>query len=137
MARTPLFALALGLLAAAGPASPAAPDWGALRDVDTVVVVTSDEDASARETTVWLAVVDGSGYVRTGSTRWGDNALRSPELVLRVGEASYPVRIEFVEDEAQRQRVADAFREKYGWSDAALSWLRGGHPKLMRLLPKQ
>jgi hypothetical protein len=137
MARPPFLALVLGLVAAAGPASPATPDWGALRDLDTVVVVTSDEDGSARETTVWLAVVDGSGYVRTGGTRWGDNAVRSRELVLRAAEASYPVRIEFVEDEALRQRVADAFREKYGWTDRMLSWMRGAHPRIMHLLPKE
>ena len=136
MARIPLLALAYGLVAAAAPAAAAAPDWAALRDVDTVVVGTADLDGSPRETTVWLVVVDGSGYVRTGSTHWGDNAVRSGELVLRALGASTPLRIELVEDEAERQRLADAFRAKYGFTDAALSWVRGSRPKLMHLLPK-
>src|SRR5262249_10142227 len=105
LARIPLAALALGLLVA-GAAAAAVPDWEALRDVGTVVVATTDADGSARETTVWLAVVDGAGYVRTGSTRWGDNAVRNGELVLQVERASYPLRIELVEDEAVRQRVS-------------------------------
>ena len=135
MARIPLAALALALVAA-GAAAAAVPDWGALRDVGTVVVATTDADGSARETTVWLAVVDGAGYVRTGSTRWGDNAVRSGELALVALGARYPLRVELVEDEAVRQRVSDAFRAKYGWTDAMLSWMRGSRPKIMRLVPK-
>ena len=136
MARIPLLTLVAGLVAAAGPAAAEAPDWSALRDVGTVVVGTADDDGSPRETTVWLVVLDGSGYVRTGNTHWGDNAVRSRELVLRALGASTPLRIELVEDEAARQRVADAFRAKYGYTDALLSWVRGSRPKLMHLLPK-
>ena len=135
MARIPLAALALGLLVA-GAAAAAVPDWEALRDVGTVVVATTDADGSARETTVWLAVVDGAGYVRTGGTRWGENAVRNGELVLEVEGASYPLRVEFVEDEALRQRVTDAFRAKYGFTDAMLGWMRGSRPKIMHLVPK-
>jgi hypothetical protein len=130
------FPLALALLAAP-LARAAAPDWESLREVDNVLVVTRDEDGDERETTVWLAVVDGSGYVRTGSTRWGDNLVRSPELVLRAGEASWALRVEFVEDDAERQRIADAFREKYGFFDRMVSWVRGARPKIMRLVPKE
>lgn len=135
MARLPLCALALGLLAA-GAAAAAAPDWAALEGLGTVVVATQDADGSARETTVWLAVVDGAGYLRTGSTRWGENAVRSGGLVLQAPGASYPLRVELVEDEARRQRVSDAFRAKYGWTDAALSWMRGSRPKIMHLVPQ-
>jgi hypothetical protein len=74
--------ISLGLLAA-GPAAAEAPDWDGLRELGTVEVVTTDLDGADRETTVWLAVVDGAGYVRTGSSRWGDNVVRSPELELR------------------------------------------------------
>ena len=135
MVRTPLCALVLALLAATAAAA-GAPDWTALGDVGTVVVATADADGSGRETTVWLVVVDGAGYVRTGNTHWGENAVRSGELALEVDGASYPLRVELVEDEALRQRVGDAFRAKYGWTDAVLAWMRGSRPKIMHLLPK-
>ena len=128
--------LALALLAAP-LARAAAPDWESLNGLGTVLVVTRDADGAERETKVWLAVLDGTGYVRTGNTRWGDNLVRSPELVLRVDEASWPFRVEFVEDEAERQRITDAFREKYGFSDWMVSWMRGARPKIMRLVPKE
>jgi hypothetical protein len=128
--------IALALLAAA-PASAGAPDWAALREVGTVFVATTDADGDPRETKVWLAVVDGAGYVRTGGTTWGENAARDGELVLRAGEASWPMRVELVEDDALRQRVTDAFREKYGFSDRMVSWVRGSRPKIMRLHPKE
>ena len=121
----------------AAVAAAEAPDWESLREVQTVEVVTADEDGASRETTVWLVVVDGAGIVRTGGTSWGENVVRKPELVLRAGEASYELRVEFVEDDALRQRITDAFREKYGFSDRMASWMRGSHPKIMRLHPKQ
>ena len=121
----------------AAVAAAEAPDWESLREVQTVEVVTADEDGASRETTVWLVVVDGAGIVRTGGTSWGENVVRKPELVLRAGEASYELRVEFVEDDALRQRITDAFREKYGFSDRIVSWVRGSRPKLMRLHPKQ
>jgi hypothetical protein len=138
MQRRLLLALPVVLaLLAAPPAGAAAPDWESIREVGTFEVVTRDEDGAERETTVWLAVLDGTGYIRTGSSRWGDNVVRSPELVLRAGESSYPFRVEFVEDDAERQRIADAFRAKYGFQDWMVSWMRGARPKIMRLVPKE
>jgi hypothetical protein len=128
--------VALALLSAL-PARAAAPDWAALREVGTVEVVTQDEDGAARETTVWFALLDGSAYIRTGRSSWGDNLERSPELVLRAGEAAYPFRVEFVEDDAERQRITDAFREKYGFTDQMVSWVRGARPRIMRLVPRE
>ena len=68
MARIPPVALLLGLVAAAGAAAAADPDWAVLAGHDTVIVETVDADGQARDTTVWLAVVDGVGYVRTSNT---------------------------------------------------------------------
>src|SRR5512134_2485053 len=73
-----LCALLSALVANAATAT--APDWNAVAAVDTVEVVTTDEDGALRETTVWLAVVDGQGYVRTSDTSWGGNLVRNPEL---------------------------------------------------------
>ena len=129
--------MALGLLVAAGPAAAGALDWASLQDAQTVEVLTSDEDGSSRDTTVWLVVVDGAGYVRTGSTRWGDNVVRTRELELRASGSTHPMRVEFVEDEAARQRVTEAFSAKYGFSDRMVSWMRGPRPKIMLLQPRE
>ena len=128
--------LALGVLWAAAAVA-GAPEWADLAALDTIEVVTADEDGDARETTVWIAVLEGAAYVRTGSTTWGENLARNPELVLRAGEDSWPLRVEFVEDDALRQRITDAFREKYGFSDRMVSWMRGSRPKIMRLVARE
>ena len=128
--------MALGLLAS-GPAAAEALDWASLRDVERVEVLTSDEDGDSRETTVWLVVVDGAGYVRTGSTRWGDNVVRSRELELRAEGSTHPMRVEFVEDDAARQRVTEAFAAKYGFFDRMVSWMRSPRPKIMLLQPRE
>jgi hypothetical protein len=131
-----LAAAALVALAAHAAAAQA-PSWAALEALDTVEVATTDPDGEPRLTTVWLAVVDGQGYVRTGGTRWGDNAERAPSLELVAGAERWPLRVELVEDDALRARIAEAFRAKYGWSDAMLSWVRGSRPRIMRLLPRE
>jgi hypothetical protein len=128
--------VALGLLVF-GPSAAEALDWAPLRDVGTVAVLTTDPDGETRETTVWIAVLDDAGYVRTGSSTWGDNVVRSPELLLRAAGATHPMRVEFVEDDSERERIAQAFREKYGFSDRALSWIRGSRPKIMQLHPRE
>ena len=133
-----LVAIVVGVLAHSSAATTAVelPDWSAVSDVETVEVLTTDEDGSARETTVWLLVRHGQGYVRTGDTSWGANVVRTGELTLRIGELEYPVRVEFVEDETLRGKLTEGFREKYGWSDALIGWIRGSHPKLMHLVPR-
>jgi hypothetical protein len=134
---------ALALVAAAawfaplsGARAAGAVDWDAVSDVEEVKVLSTDEDGDTRETTVWLAVVDGQGYIRTGGTTWGDNVVRDPEIALRIEGREIPLRAVFIEDEALRARVEETFREKYGWSDGLISWIRGTHPKIMRLDPR-
>jgi hypothetical protein len=128
-----LTALALAL---ATPVAASAPDWNAVADVDEVEVVTQDEDGATRETTVWLAVVDGQGYLRTSDSRWGNNLIRQPDFLLRIGEQEYPLRVEFVEDDALRLRIEDVFRKKYGFSDSFIDWFRSSRPRIMQLLPR-
>lgn len=128
--------LALVTLAAV-PAHAGAPDWAAVAAVKEVKVLSSNEDGSARETTVWLAVVDGQGYIRTSrSTTWGGNVERQPEISLRIEGTEYPLRAVFVSDAALRERVIAAFREKYGWIDGAMNFIRGSNPRIMRLDPR-
>ena len=111
-------------------------DWDSHAEEQTVTVVTADEDGSARETTVWLAVLDGQGYIRTGGTGWGGDIERNQDVALRIGETELLLRVEYVTDEAQRDAVKAVFREKYGFSDWLMSPLRGSNPKIMRLNPR-
>ena len=110
------------------------PDWNAVAEIETVEVLTEDEDGSLRVTTVWLLVQDDEGYLRTGGTSWGENVERSGKLTLRIAESEYPLNVEFEEDDDRRARITQGFREKYGWSDGLLGWIRGSHPKHMRLV---
>ena len=134
-ARSAALALAASALCA-GVAAAAAPDWSALAEVREIEVLTSDADGSPRETTIWLVVVDGQGYIRTGGTTWGDNVERSPDVTLRIEGREYPLRASFVSDAPLRERIVAAFREKYGWTDGLLDVFRGSHPRIMRLEPR-
>lgn len=118
-------------------AGAAEPDWNSVADVEEVRVLTTNQDGTPRETTIWLAVVDGRGYIRTsGWTRWGDNVERNPEIALRIGDTEYPLRASFVEDEALRAKIVATFREKYGRLDGFLGVFRGSKPRIMRLDPR-
>ena len=131
----PLLAIAAALLAA-GPALAADPDWASVADEETVTVVTTDEDGDARETTIWVLVLDDVGYIRTSrSTTWGGNVERDPDIALRFGGADHPLRATFIEDEAERARIVAGFEAKYG-SNPILNWIRGDDPRIMRLDPR-
>lgn len=126
--------LALALALAAAPAL-AELDWNAHRDVQTVVIVSADEDGAPRETTIWLCVLDGQGYVRGGSGRWVANTARSGDVTLRVGESALAVRATRVADAGEIERVTAAFREKYGFGDVLAGVIRGA-PTIFRLAPR-
>jgi len=132
-----LLALLVLLAPVSGASGGDAIEWDRYSEEGTVTVLTTDEDGSTRETKVWLAVVDGQGYIRTGKTRWGGNLERNPELVLRIGETELPLRVEFVTDQSERDAVKAALRAKHGFSDWILSPVRGSHPKIMRLVPRE
>ena len=89
-----------------------------------IVVVTKDQDERVRETTVWVAVLDGSAFVRTSGTPWGRNVDRDPHMVLKIGSADYPASAERVQDEVLVARVQAAFRQKYGLADRAARFVR-------------
>lgn len=109
------------------------PEWELVADVDTVQIVTENDDGTRRNTTVWLAVVDEQGYVRTGGSSWGKQVKADPDVELRIGEDTYALRALFVEDPELRERITDAFREKYGFADVLASVVRGSNPLIMRL----
>ena len=121
---------ALWLVPAAGAR---AVDWSGFADVDTIEVITADEDGGERRTTVWLLVLEGEAYVRTSDTRWGDNAVRDPEFEVEIAGATFPVSGSLVTDPALRERVTLGFREKYGFMDRVTDWIRSSHPRIFRL----
>ena len=129
--RLPL-ALAVATFALAAVAAEP-PDWNAVKDLDTVSVATTNPDGTLRYTTVWLVVVDGRGYIRTGDTTWGANVVRDPNVTLVIGDREYALRVDFVEVEDERALVMAAFNAKYGWTDTVTGWFRGARPKIMRL----
>ena len=130
-------ALCIALLAPL-PAPAAVPDWAAVAQVREVQVLTTNEDGSTRETVIWLAVLDGQGYIRTTPrTTWGDNVERNPDVVLRIEGTEYPLRASFVTDESLREEIIRTFRAKYGWTDGLLNIVRGRYPRIMRLDPRR
>jgi hypothetical protein len=128
--------LALAPLRAAHALEPGPTDWGPLAAVEEVQVLSENPDGSARETTVWLAVVDGQGFIRTGNTSWYPNLERRPEIGVRVSGAEYAVHAEPIEEESLRERVIARFREKYGWSDRMVAWFFPGRPHIVKLAPR-
>lgn len=116
-----------------------AQDWKALADTDTIQVITKDEFGASRETTVWLAVYEGHGYIRTGGTRWGKEIQRDPDVTVRIAGNEFPLRaVPIGAGDATFTAVTDVFRQKYGFSDAAIGVFRsmGGTPTIMRLDPR-
>ena len=115
----------------------AEPKWEEVAKVGDIEIVTHDEDGDVRETTIWLAVLDGQGFIRTGSSTWGKNIQRNPsDIVLRIEGKEYPLKAEFIENDTLRERVIAAFREKYGWQDTALHWIRGSRPLIMHMISR-
>jgi hypothetical protein len=129
-----LLALALGSAAAARAAEP---NWDKLADIGQIEIVTHDEDGDERETTIWFVVLDGQGFIRTGGSTWGENVRRDPgDVVLRIDDKEYPLRAEFIENDKLRERVVAAFREKYGWFDGFINFVRGKRPNIMHMISR-
>ena len=115
----------------------AEPDWEKLSEVGQIEVITHDEDGDLRETTIWFAVLDGQGFIRGGNGNWIANIRRDPkDVVLRIEEQEYPLRAEFIENDALRERVVAAFRAKYGWFDGAVNFVRGKRPNIMHMVSR-
>jgi hypothetical protein len=129
----------LGLAASAPALGPGAgTEWADFTDERTVTVTTENEDGSPRETTIWLVVMDGQGYIRTANTRWGRNVDRNPDVILRIETREYPLRAVRVADDALFQRVMTHFREKYGLQDRLTGLFRtlSGNIRIMHLVPR-
>jgi hypothetical protein len=133
LAAATTFSTALAVLVAVGASAVVQGiEWSAYADARAVVVLHADEDGTRRETTIWLCVSEGRGYVRGGGGRWVGNTRRSGDVALRIGEVELAVRATPVTDEAELERVTSAFRAKYGFGDVMATLVRG-HPTIFRL----
>ena len=138
MTRLTLASLAalVSMLAASAPVA-AEPDWEKLKDVGQIEVITHDEDGDVRETTIWFVVLDGQGFIRGGNSNWIGNIRRDPnDVVLRIEDEEYPLRAEPIENDSLRERIVAAFREKYGWFDGAVNFVRGKRPNIMHMVSR-
>jgi hypothetical protein len=109
--RASLAAALLFCVAAVAHAEPV--DWNAANQHEVIELLTTDPDGKPRETKVWIAEMDGRGYVRTNDSRWYQNFVRDPNGVIRYGGAEFPIRAEIVKDDALRARVDAVFAKKY------------------------
>lgn len=112
------WALALGLLYAAGGVTA---DFLSSEVVD---LETSDPRGGALQTSVWVVDVGGEVWIRATEPEdlWFVRLQANPDVrLLRDGvRTSRRARIVDGFDD----KVDDAMREKYGWADQVLAWLR-------------
>jgi hypothetical protein len=111
-------------------------DWTPFQQEDVIHVLTHDEDGALRDTNVWVVVVDGAGFVRTNGSRWLENIQRNPEVQVRVRGYDYLMRAEEVKDGALKERIEDAYKEKYGFVQRTMSFFRFRDPTVLRLVPR-
>ena len=111
-------------------------DWEPFEKSDVILVMTHDDDGDLRETKVWVVVVDGSGYVRTNASTWLENIQRDPQIELRAWGQNYLMRAEEVTDEALKEKIEEAFKEKYGFLQRTMSLFRFREPTVLRLVPR-
>jgi hypothetical protein len=113
-------------------------DWAAVADEGVPEVVTVDPDGDLRETKLWIVVLDGQAFIRTGDTRWFRNIERDPDVTLRIAGVAYPLRAEPVIDGPLRDRIHAAFREKYGFQDRLVGLTANrADANILRLVPRQ
>lgn len=111
-------------------------DWAPFEQESVIHLLTHDEDGDVRETKVWVVVVAGAGYVRTNASQWLENVQRNPELQVKLRGYDYLMRAEEVRDASLRERVEEAFKEKYGLAQRTMSLLRFREPTVLRLVPR-
>jgi hypothetical protein len=117
---------------AAAEAEAVAP-FSAFAESSVVRIVTRDADGEERDTSVWIAEVDGGLYVRTNESRWLANIRRGSPVSLRLDATTLPVSAEEVSDPAVTAGVEAAFRAKYGLVQRVMSFFRRREPTVLRL----
>ena len=121
------------LLALAGAARAAGPDWQRAQEQSVVQILTHDEDGAQRETSIWIVSFDGRGYVRTNDSRWLANIRRGSPVTLRVEGDEFAVSAREVDDAALKERVEEGFKQKYGFTQRVMSAFRFREPTVLEL----
>jgi hypothetical protein len=121
------------VLSIASSTESATPDWSKWADLQTVQVISTDEDGRARTTTVWIVVVDGQAYLRTGRTIWGGNVEREGKLKLKGEPGEYRFQAKRITDPSLQEKVMAAFRAKYGFRDVISGVIRLGQHRIFQL----
>jgi len=111
-------------------------DWAPYREDSTIEILTDDEDGDRRETKIWIVVLDDAGFIRTNDSRWLANIRRGSPVLLRTRDVETPVTAEVIEDPLVYDRVEQAFKEKYGWVQKAMSVFRMSRPTVLKLSPR-
>lgn len=131
------FSMWLMVVAVALGGAPAHGDdvWSAFDATNTIEISTQDEGGEARDTPIWIVVVDAAGYIRTNDSTWLANIRRGSEVTIRAGEVEFAVEAEEEQDAEVYDRVEEAFKVKYGWLQRLMSRFRTTRPTVLRLTP--
>ena len=116
-----IIAVLPGISAAEPPAPP-----DELATARTIRVLTQDADGDERSTKIWVAVVEGDVYIRTGDTRWFKNLERDASLTIVHDDKHYPATAVQVGDSERIDAVKVAFRQKHRIMDPMVALFRGG-----------
>lgn len=136
--RTCLGIVALVALQAIAAPAVASDVFAPFESESVVEIATRDEDGAARDTKIWIVVLERVAYVRTNDSRWLANIRRGSPVSIRTAGAEgveRPVRASEVQDAAVKARVEEAFLGKYGAMQRVMSALRLREPTVLRLDP--
>lgn len=97
-----------------GPTRPAPESWAFTDAVDTVQLETRPDDPYS--VNIWLTAADEHLYVHAGAnrSRWVEYIEADPRVRLRVSESIYALVATRVREQAELDRFAEAYDEKYG-----------------------
>ena len=97
----------------------------ALESGGVATIETTRPDGSTRSTHVWYAMHEGEVWLEAGTPEngWFEDALASPNVVLRIDGISKPFRAEPVRDPSGHATIRALLREKYGLRDAWIALL--------------
>jgi hypothetical protein len=110
-------------------------DWTPASQDSVVEILTSDADGELRETPVWIVVLDGAAYVRTNDSKWLANIRRGSAVRLRVRDVESVVEALEAKDPVLAERVEEAFKTKYGFTQRVMSLFRISEPTVLKLTP--
>ena len=101
-------------------------NWSEIAQEEETTIIVDQEDGVRSEITIWFAVIDGRGYIRTREDMsWRAEIRRDPNVSLRFDGRDYPIRVSVVADGALYESVNAAYTEKYGlMSDVILAMMR-------------